>query len=79
MILDTVLCDYLIKKKMSFKIILFSMSFYYIILYTLLYLVVFKKEFTSRSSWIPSLFILLLFFIYNIMSIKKYTKSKIKY
>ncbi len=77
MILDTVLCDYLIKKKISFKIILVSMSFYYIILYALLYLVIFKKTFSTKSSWIPSLFILLLFFIFNFMSIKKYAKSKV--
>lgn len=77
MILDTIICDCLIKKKISFKIILVLMSFYYIILYTLLYFVIFKKAFASRSSWIPSLFILLLFFIYNIMSIKKYAKSKV--
>jgi hypothetical protein len=77
MILDTVICDYLIKRKIGFKIILISMSFYYIILYTLLYIVVFKKAFSTSSSWIPSLFILLLFFIYNIISIKRYAKSKI--
>jgi hypothetical protein len=77
MILDTVICDYLIKKKKSYKIILISMSFYYIMLYTLLYIVVFKKAFSTNTSWIPTLFILLLFFIYNIMSIRRYVKSKI--
>jgi hypothetical protein len=77
MIIDTIICDYLIKRKIGLKIILVAMSFYYIILYTLLYIVVFKKSFSISSSWIPSLFILLLFFIYNIMSIKKYAKSKI--
>jgi len=77
MIIDTIICDYLIKRKIGLKIILVAMSFYYIILYTLLYLVVFKKSVRTSSSWIPSLFILLLFFIFNIMSIKKYAKSKI--
>jgi hypothetical protein len=77
MILDTVICDYLIKRGNSYKFILISMSFYYIILYTLLYIFVFKKAFSTNTSWIPTLFILLLFFIYNIVSIKKYIKSKI--
>jgi hypothetical protein len=77
MIIDTIICDYLIKRKIGLKIILIAMSFYYIILYTLLYIVVFKKSFRTSSSWMPSLFILLLFFIFNIMSIKKYAKSKI--
>ncbi len=77
MILDTVICEYLIKKKKSYKIILISMSFYYIMLYTLLYIVVLKKAFSTNTSWIPTLFILLLFFIYNIMSIRRYVKSKI--
>jgi hypothetical protein len=76
MIVDTIICDFLIKRRIDFKIILLLMSFYYIVLYTLIYNVL-KRAFAPQNILIPSLIILIPFFIYRIISINKYAKSKI--
>ncbi len=75
MILDTVICDFLIKRKIDYKIILVVMSFYYIVLYTLLYNVL-KRAFAPQSIIIPSLVVVIFFLIYRIISISRYAKSK---
>lgn len=77
MILDTFICDAFLKKGVDFKKIIIFMSIYYMVLYSLLYILVISKAFSPYNVQIPSIIILLFFFIYRIISIKKYIKTKV--
>lgn len=76
MILDTFICDFLLKRKINYKAILVLFSFYYIFIYSLLYLIVIKKAFKTQNVLIPSLIISIFFLAYRIKSIKKYIKEQ---
>jgi hypothetical protein len=76
MIFDTLICNFLFNKKFDNKFILLLMSFYYFILYILLYIFIFKKAFSNQNILIPCLVITLCFLIFRIFFIKRYIESK---
>jgi len=77
MILDTFICDALLKKGIEHRLVIFLMSIYYIILYSLLYFFVISKAFSPYNVQIPSIIVALFFLVYRIRSIKGYISSKV--
>ena len=75
MIFDTLICNYLLKKKFDNKHILALMSFYYLLIYLILYLFVFKDAFANQRIVIPYTVVTVSFFIYRISFIKKHIES----
>jgi hypothetical protein len=75
MILDTLLCDYLLKKKLTNNIIIYTMVTFYIAIYTSLYFLIFEKAFDTKQKIFPVIIVLFLFFVYRIITINKYLRK----
>ena len=75
MILDTLLCDYLLKKKIPTNSIIYTMVTFYIAIYTSLYFLIFENAFDTKQKISPVIIVLFLFFVYRIITINKYLRK----
>jgi len=75
MILDTLLCDYLLKKKIPTNSIIYTMVTFYIAMYTSLYFLIFENAFYTKKTILPAIIIIFLFLIYRIITINKYIQK----